>query len=81
MHDCGETVKLARASPGSDTLYQSLPELRSSERVILKPKNDEEIEADNVVRRDYVCKNEFFCFLLNFSILVVVFVCFLCLPE
>ena len=49
--------------------------------VILKPKNDEEIEADNFVRRDYVCKNEFFCFLLNFGILVVLFVCFLCLPE
>ena len=38
--------------------------------VILKPKTDEEIEADNFVRRDYVCKNEFFCFLLNYSILV-----------
>ena len=25
--------------------------------VILKPKNDEDIEADNFVLRDYVCKN------------------------
>ena len=49
-HDCGETVQFAWASPGRDviprggdrfthyrTLYQSLPELRSSERVILEP--------------------------------------------
>ena len=35
--------------------------------VILKTKNDEEIEADKFVRRDYVCKNELVCFLLNFS--------------
>ena len=34
---------------------------------ILKTKNDEEIEADKFVRRDYVCKNELVCFLLNFS--------------
>ena len=45
LHDCSETVQFALASPGSEviprggerfthyqTLYQSLPELRSSER-------------------------------------------------
>ena len=49
-HDCSSTVQFVRASPGSEviprggehfthyqTLYQSLPELRSSERVILEP--------------------------------------------